>query len=128
MISLDELRILSEDLFQLNHSDIFVALCTVLESDIVLFDRLVDYIQTVRIFLQVLDIFDRNIFLRLNIFRDDPLGKGCNNFAHLKIDQSQKVPGRNIHFIKFQTSAQLIDGSAEVSDLGLLKTLIIIET
>ena len=128
MISLDQLRILGQDLLELDHRDVFIAVITVLQRQIILFDRLVDDIQTVRVLLEVLDIFDGYVVVRLNIFGNDPLRERRHYLSHLKIDETEKIPGRDIQLVEFQASPEHIDRPGEISDLSLFEPLIIVKS
>ena len=128
VISLDQLRILGQDLLELDHRDVFIAVITVLQCQIILFDRLVDDIQTVRVLLEVLDIFDGNVVVRLNIFGNDPLRERRHDLSHLKIDETEKIPGRDIQLVEFQASPEHIDRPGEISDLSLFEPLIIVKS
>ena len=73
VIGLDELRILDENLFQLDHSHVLIVL-TAIEKRLVIFpDGLVDRIQFVFICLQLGYVHICHIVGHIQIFADDPL-------------------------------------------------------
>ena len=96
MIALDQLRILVQNLFQLDHRHILTALAAALQTVIVLFDGLVDHIQFVGVLLQPFDILGSDVVFRHDIFTDDPFTQRRYRLAGLKIHQSQQVSRLNI--------------------------------
>ena len=73
MISLDQLRILVQDLAQLDCSHILIVLAAAFQRTVVFLDRLIDHIQLRLLRLQRRNILRRHIILRHNILADDPL-------------------------------------------------------
>ena len=99
----------------------------VLKGDIVLFNCLIDDIQPIGILLKILNVFRCYIVLGLYVLGNDPFGQGCNYFAHFKIYKAEQIAGRNIQFIELEASAQHIDRAAQIPDLSLLKSLVIVK-
>ena len=73
MISLDQLRILVQNLAQLDRSHILIVLAAAFQRTVVFLDRLIDHIQLRLLRLQRRNILRRHIILRHNILADDPL-------------------------------------------------------
>ena len=125
MISLDQIRILRQNLFQLNHGHILIILFAVQQRLIILLYGLIDGLQFVFIGLQLCNIEICRIIFFHGILTDDPFTQGGNHFSRLIIHQTQQVSGINVLFIKLQTSLQTGNRTRQIPDTGLLQSFIV---
>ena len=128
VIALYQFGVLRQDLFELDHCHIFIAVMAVLQGYIIFLYSLVDDVEPVGILLKIFNIFRCNIVIRLDILGNDPLRQSCYHFTGLEIDKTQKISCRNVQLVKFQASPELINSSAQIPYLRLFQSLVVIKT
>ena len=125
-ISADELRIAADNFSKLNRRDIIVSLTTGSQRLIVLTNCLIQLFQVLRIRPQILNKVSSIVSCRSEIGADDPFTQGGNRLPCLIIYQSEKISGLDIILIKLQADTKLINRAGKVTDLGHIKSLVVI--
>ena len=126
LVGPDEPGVQGENLLQLDHRQVLAVLVAVYQGLVIFLDGLVDRLQPCGIGLHLIDIIICKILFGFQILADHPLTEGRYHFAHLKIHQSQKVPGFYIIFVEFQALPKTVDGSCQIPDTCFFQTVIII--
>ena len=119
LIGPDIIRIQIDHLFQFNNRKVAISFFQITERHIVILNGVVDDLKLSRIILDFFNIIFCNIFSALKMHTDDPLTQRRYRLAHLKINQSQKIPRPCVVFIIFQTHLQRCDRTAQVTDFCL---------
>ena len=106
LMSSHKFRIQRQNLFQLDHCNIQSILLTACQCLIVTLNGSVNGIQSGLVVLNHIDIVFRNVLFRTKVGADDPFTEGSHHFSRFKINQTQKVSGFHMVFIKFQALTQ----------------------
>ena len=125
LIGPDKLRVLADDLPKLHESHVLIALLQICQALVILSDRGVVLVKTHLGALQRPDIGGGQIALPVQVIADHPLHKRVDHLARLKVTQAQQVPRVSVLLVEFQGALQAGNRAGQISDLGLLKTLVV---